>query len=308
MTSSINCSRSEDSGIPQSPHFLSFFAQSNLWYICGVKIALFCFFIYSFTTYSQDEICPIHSHSRLNNDFESFLGEFNKKTCNSYFQRTYLAKLANIHYCKEIIASNLKSRNFNKCTLNLRPIGNVDPCQKHFNKVTKNLHELFQEIIESDINNLTEEELLRQTLDIFVLRLIALKQRAFSKGAMSGWKNNIPSLFFNFLYEGYNIDISHKKDYLVCVEQVYKFLDSPEKNVLLNLGYQLQYFDETPVDDNSGLTSHASVLVTSPTGKKYTLDPWKWQLKPFEVSDVKGLTKNYLDAKTTKKSFLWQDQ
>lgn len=207
--------------------------------------------------------------------------------CNREIKKHAIKKLSNAHLCRDLkLDPGLQERVRSKpnCDEILSPISYPSGCEAALDDEAKaliNIHKRLSRLEKDDSPQQLHDEL----LTIFLNRLVLNGERAPGRGSTRAYlTNNLPSIAFGIIYENTGTQISKKSDYLVCIEQAYRFLDSdtPESSYLRFKGYTLDLYDETPKSDDGPQVTHAYTQITSPDGKHYVFDSWKGVTKEFD--------------------------
>ena len=229
--------------------------------------------------------------------------------CNQEVTRVAVKKLTDAHLCRDIkldpgLQSKIKKRL--DCDAILSPIKTPQGCLPHLDDEAKKLLAIHARISSLEKDS-SPEQLHNDLLTIYMNRLIVNGERAPGRGGLRAYvTNNLPSIAFGVLKENTNLDVSKKSDYLVCVEQTYRFLDSstPESMYLRFKGYTLDFYDETSKKDKGDQVAHAYTQLTAPDGKLYVFDSWRGESKPFDskVTELnsRGANREMLRAKPIK--------
>lgn len=209
--------------------------------------------------------------------------------CNQEVTRFALKKLTNAHLCRDLaLDPSLKSKvkkNLD-CAAQLSPIKPPSACMPYLDEEAKNLLNIHARLARLEKDS-SPDQLHKELLTIYMNRLIANGERAPGRGNLRAYvTNNLPAIAFGVLKENANLNLSNKSDYLVCVEQAYRFLDSstPESQYLRFKGYTLDFYDETSKKDKGDQVAHAYTQLTGPDGKLYVFDSWRGESKPFDAS------------------------
>jgi hypothetical protein len=212
--------------------------------------------------------------------------------CNREVKKYAIKKLTNAHLCRDLKLDpslQAKVRRKPDCDEILSPINYPAGCESALDDETKDLVKIHKRLslLEKDSS---PQQLHDELLSIYINRLVLNGERAPGRGTARAYiTNNLPSIAFGLIYENTGSQLSKKTDYLVCIEQAYRFLDSdtPESKYLLFKGYTLDLYDETPKSDEGDQVTHAYTQLTSPEGKHFVFDSWKGVTKEFD-SEVKS--------------------
>lgn len=231
--------------------------------------------------------------------------KLNSKMCNDNISKALVSRLENIHICLEIKQDeSLEKTKINsgdrfKCSQKTTTLEIPEYCLNQLNDINTEMLALLNKI-ENRKENVDGKELEEELMTIYISRLIVNKQRASGRGKVNAYlKNNLVSIPAGLLVEGFDLEMFNKYAYLVCVEQVYNFIESPEARYLRFRGYTTHVFDETPKKDKTGKTTHAFILLEN-KNKEFTIfDPWKGETGEFKESEYKS-------SKGIKEGFTWK--
>lgn len=259
------------------------------------RVLIFCVFLLCFKVLATEKKGPSGCREfALPEDtkLDQFINNSAKVTgalCNQEVTRYALLKLTNAHLCRDLaLDPSLKSkvkRRLN-CEKLLSPIKTPAECLPHLDDEAKNLLKIHARLSRLEPDS-SPDQLHNELLTIYMNRLVTNGERAPGRGNLRAYvTNNLPAIAFGVLKENADLSLSDKSDYLVCVEQTYRFLDSstPESAYLRFKGYTLDFYDETSKKDKGDQVAHAFTQLTSPDGKLYVFDSWRGESKPFDSS------------------------
>ena len=272
-------------------------------------------FLFMFNTHAIEKSAQVRCREYALPD-ESKLDQFisssvkiSGELCNQEVTKVAINKLSYAHLCRDIkldpsLQSKIKRRL--DCDSILAPINTPKACTPHLDEEAKKLLAIHARLANLEKDSSTEQ-LHNELLTIYMNRLVVNGERAPGRGGLRAYvTNNLPSIAFGVLKENTNLDVSKKSDYLVCVEQTYRFLDSstPESMYLRFKGYTIDFYDETSTKDKGDQVAHAYSQLTAPDGKKYVFDSWRGETKEFDskVTEMgsRGANREMLRAKPIK--------